>query len=93
MLPSSSFFQAGHHHHHLYDARMDVSSAMMDAPQGEQWPPQWSDNHAENSQAKHMSLKRKHDDHEKLDLLNPVAPVRRRISRACDKCNQLRTKV
>lgn len=91
MLPQTSFSQVSHHHHHLHHARMNGSRSRMDARQGEQWPQPWSN--AENSQAKHMSLKRKHDDDEKLDMLNPVAPVRRRISRACDKCNQLRTKV
>lgn len=90
MLPRTNFSRLGPHHN-LYDACMDEPRSVMDARQADQWPQSWSN--AENSQAKHMALKRKHDDHEKLNLLNPVPPVRRRISRACDKCNQLRTKV
>ena len=63
----------------------------METQQVEQWPQSW--NNTANAKAKPMSLKRKHDDREELDMMNQTTPVRRRISRACDKCNQLRTKV
>ena len=69
-----------------------TSRSAPDSRQVDQWPQSWND--VAGSSLEHLSLKRKHDDGESGDMVDSqITPVRRRISRACDKCNQLRTKV
>jgi hypothetical protein len=70
----------------------ETSRSASKSRQVDQWPLSWND--VAGSSLENLSLKRKHDDGESADMVDSqMAPVRRRISRACDKCNQLRTKV